>query len=219
MAFCAVALIPMKASEVGLLLDKQFGQSFNKHSIPGDNGINPITGGAVNPLGVGVRGAYTISNFNVCEISIAATYHPMVKTDWDPTFAGIHMPSKVGNEYFAIGAQADWKTLVNFHLGVDLRQETISSNPGFTMVTVQSPSAPPIGALLIQPGKTTVTRPWMKAGLDFSFPSAATTPFIRLEGSLALKTYSLPAGDANGDDFRRVLAPKYQISLHGGIRF
>ena len=54
----------------------------------------------------------------------------------------------------AIGAQVDWKFLVNLHAGVDIRREklTTEGSSGF-------------GA-----GSTTYTRPWVKAGIGFSVP-------------------------------------------------
>jgi len=183
-----LSMFSAKAGEVGLLLDKQIGDSLL------------LTGGkadAASPTGFGIRGAFTVLDLKVAELGIAATYHPEAKEDLKVNGA---IFGTMSNQYVAIGAQVDWKFLVNLHAGVDLRQEKTKMDA------------------LVYSHSTTFTRPWVKAGIGFSIPTPIVSPFVRLEAAYALKTYSLPSLYSQ-DDFNKAMAPKYQIALYGGIRF
>ena len=200
-----LAVLPASAHEVGILVDKQVGEST---AVPG------LLGGdikAVSPTGFGIRGAFTLLDLKVAELGVAATYHSKSEADLD--FGSGFKAGKAGSQYIAIGAQVDWKFLVNLHVGVDMRREKISTDTTF----------PLIGYGAVYAGDTTITRPWAKAGIGFSVPLPVVSPFFRLEAAYALKTYSLPAASLgavdHSEDVRKVLAPKYQIALYGGIRF
>jgi hypothetical protein len=203
-----IGTITARASEFGLLLDKQFGQSVSL-SDP------RFSFKSVNPSGFGIRGAYTFLDLKVTEFGFSATYHPKAQADLN---FGTAPAGKIGSEYIALGAQADWKFLLNLHLGVELRQEKISQESS-TLVAAPAPPTPQIVLVNATAGTTNITRPWAKAGIGFSIPSPALSPFLRLEAAYALKTYSLPNTTATGDDLRKAVAPKYQVVIYGGIRF
>ncbi len=192
-AVVAVGLtaLPARASELGLLVDKQVGvaQAFTGAKFD-----------ASRPNGYGIRGAYTVLDLKVAEVGLTATYHPETKTDL------IYNGSNVGkfnDEYMSVGAQVDWKFLVNLHAGVDFRREKLTTE----------------GSSLAGAGRTTYTRPWINAGLGFSLPTPVVSPFVRLELAMATtKQGSINTG-SSPDDIRKALAPEYQIGLYGGIRF
>lgn len=184
-----LGLMPAQAGEVGLLLDKQIGDS----SLLGAGKVD-----AVSPTGFGIRGAFTVLDLKVAELGIAATYHPEAKGDFN---IGGKKVGTFSDQYVAIGAQVDWKLLVNVHAGLDLRQE--KSKTEDTGIADSS---------------TTYTRPWVKAGIGFSIPTPIVSPFVRLEAAYALQTYSLPSNPSK-DDINKAMAPKYQIAVYGGIRF
>lgn len=186
--------IPAQAHEVGLLIDKQFGSS--QTVLIGTDVINFE---AVKPTGFGIRGAYTLLNLKVAELGITATYHPSAKDDLKVNGAKV---ADFENEYFAIGGQVDWKFLVNLHAGVELRHEKLSVK---NSVYGTNDSA-------------TQTRAWVTAGIGFSVPMPVVSPFIRLEVAYATSNADLPA-TYSGSDFDKILAPKYQIALYGGVRF
>jgi hypothetical protein len=186
--------LPVQAHEVGLLIDKQFGSS--QSVVIGTDVINFE---AVKPTGFGIRGAYTLLNLKVAELGVNATYHPSAKDDLKVD--GVKV-ANFENEYFAIGGQVEWKFLVNLHAGVELRHEKLSvSNSVFGT----NDSA-------------TQTRAWVTAGLGFSVPMPVISPFVRLEVAYATSNADLPA-TYSGSDFDKILAPKYQIALYGGVRF
>jgi hypothetical protein len=187
LASAALAVAPARAGEVGLLLDKQFGDSQAATNIK-----------AVNPTGFGIRGGISVLDLKVAELGVTATYHPEAKEDM--TVAGQNI-GKCSNEYFSIGAQVEWKLLVNLNAGVDIRQEKTK------MELTGGPNH-----------STTFTRPWVRAGIGFSMPLPVVSPFIRLEAAYAVKTYDL-SSNSSIDDFNKAMAPKYQIGLYGGIRF
>jgi len=189
-AIGSVAL-PVQASELGLLVDKQVGTAQAFSSSRFDAG---------KPSGYAIRGAYTVLDLKVAEVGLTATYHPESKADLVLNGTNI---GKFNDEYMAIGAQVDWKFLVNLHAGVDIRREklTTEGSSGF-------------GA-----GSTTYTRPWVKAGIGFSVPTPVVSPFVRLELAMATTKQGSLSASPSADEFRKAMAPEYQIGLYGGIRF
>jgi hypothetical protein len=185
-----LAFSSAQAHEVGILLDKQFGSA---------QAIAGLTADAARPTGAGLRGAYTLLNLGVAEVGVSGTYHFEAKDDL--TVNGYHL-GNFSNQYWAIGAQADWKLLLNLHAGLELRREKADSD----------------GGLLLGDASTTFTRPWISAGVGFSFPLPVVSPFVRLEAAYALQTYSV-SENSSFDDVRKAMAPKFQIALYGGIRF
>lgn len=183
--------LPVQAGELGLLLDKQFGtsQSF------GGNHFD-----AARPTGWGIRGAYTVLDLKMAELGLTATYHSEERSDLVRN--GVNT-GRFESEYLAIGAQVDWKFLVNLHAGVDLRRETL---------TTDSTSGIPNGS-------TTITRPWIKAGIGYSLPTPALSPFVRLEVAMAATKQGSLGSSPSADEFRKAMAPEYQVGLYGGIRF
>jgi len=98
----------------------------------------------------------------------------------------------------AIGVQADWKFLLNLHAGLDMRSEKLSTSTASAN------------------DSTTLTRPWVKAGVGYTLPTPVVSPFVRLELAVPL-TQSDSANSP--DDFRKAMAPSLQVALYGGIRF
>lgn len=184
--------LPMMAGEVGILLDKQIGKA--QAVAAGVAGLPSGNYDAVSPTGVGFRVGYSFIDLKVAELGMALTYHP--KADGDIAVGGYK--GTYSNQYFAVGVQADWKFLVNLHAGVDMRSEKLTSN-----IAGVSDS-------------TTVTRPWVKAGLGFSVPTPVVSPFVRLEVAMPV---SKEDKTTSPDDFRKAMAPALQVSLYGGIRF
>jgi hypothetical protein len=186
-----LAALPARASELGLLMDQQIGsaQAFSTYHYD-----------AAKPSGYGIRGAYTVLDLKVAEVGLTATYHPESKTDL--TLNGTNS-GRFNDEYIAVGAQVDWKLLVNLHAGIDLRRETLTTE-----------SAP--GA---SDGSTTYTRPWIKAGIGYSVPTPVVSPFVRLEVAVAATKQGSLSASPSADEFRKSMAPDYQIGLYGGIRF
>jgi hypothetical protein len=182
-----IASVPVQAGELGLILDKQIGKA------------QAVTAGsydAVSPTGVGVRAGFTFLDLKVAELGLALTYHP--KAEGDLIFKGTNI-GKYGNEYIAVGVQADWKFLLNLHAGVDMRSEKLTT----TSVAGVKDS-------------TTYTRPWVKAGIGFSVPTPVVSPFVRLEVAVPVTKEDKTVSP---DDVRKALAPSLQVALYGGIRF
>ena len=186
--FGLVAL-PAQASEFGLLLDKEIGRAQSFGGNAGDQGLQRGGYDSASPTGYGFRAAYTFLNLKVAEFGAAVTYHPKSEADLNGPSNG-----KYGNQYVAIGVQADWKLLLNLHAGLDMRSEKLTTNSD----------------------STTVTRPWAKAGVGFELPTPAVSPFVRLEVAVPLTNSD---ATSSPDDFRKAMAPSLQVALYGGIRF
>lgn len=203
------------ATEVGLLIDKQFGQSF---AIPRNNS----TIKSFDPIGFGVRGAFTILDLKAMEFGIAATYHPKTKanTTWKSGDQIFTDELKSASEYLSVGAQVNWKFLINVHLGLELRREKISSEFSLRASGTSIPGPLPVVTVMdTVPGTTILNRPWIKGGIGYSIPLPMGKPFVRLEAAYTLKTYSIPETFVNSDDLRKAMAPNYQIALYGGFHF
>jgi len=163
--------------------------------------------------GFGIRGAITLYKIANIELGIAATYHPESKSDLmesqlNPGYPSDYWTDKVNlgkykSQYFALGAQAEWSLPFNPHLSLEFRREKIETK--FSWGDGYS---------------TTITRPWLKAGIGHTFYSISSKPFIRLEAAYALKNY-----DTNFELFpyfqgmTKGLAPQYQIGIYGGVHF
>lgn len=191
----ALAPLALQASdlEVGLLLDKEVGKAQTLAAASGGLGAGGYD--AVSPSGVGFRAGYNFLDLKVAALGAAVTYHPKAQGD---LVAGGSTLGKYGNEYVAVGLQAEWKFLVNLHAGLDYRSEKLTTTVGSTT------------------DSTTLGRPWVKAGLGFSAPLPLVQPFVRLEVAAPLSTSS--KGDS-ADELRKAMAPTFQVALYGGIRF
>jgi hypothetical protein len=66
---------------------------------------------------------------------------------------------------------------------------------------------------------TTVTRPWLKAGIGFSVPTPLVSPFFRLEVAMAASKNDKTVDNTPTENTRKALAPEFQVGLYGGIRF
>lgn len=188
-----------QAGEVGILLDKQFGKAQAVQTA-----LNSSTNyDAAKPTGFGIRLGMSFLDLKVAELGASITYHPKSKDDLTGTLKtiGSSLPLsgvKYGQEYIAVGLQADWKLLLNLHAGLDMRQEKYTTESGGTSTS------------------TTQTRPWVKAGVGFSLPIPVVSPFIRLEVAAPVTKTSKTD---TADDLRKALGPEYQVALYGGIRF
>jgi len=188
-----LSFVPAHATEFGLLLDKEIG----KAQTLGTAGSGLATGryDAASPSGIGFRAAYTFLDLKVAELGAAVTYHPKSEADLSGPTSG-----KFGNQYVAIGVQADWKLLLNLHAGLDMRSEKLTSSAAGGN------------------DSTTLTRPWVKAGVGFAMPTPVVSPFVRLEVAVPLSSSGSDA-TTSPDDFRKAMAPSLQVALYGGIRF
>ncbi|WP_306597953.1 hypothetical protein [Geothrix sp. 21YS21S-2] len=196
---CAlIALAPATAHagglELGLLLDKQVGKA-QALTAP-SNGLKAGNYDSVGPTGLGFRAAYTFLDLKIAGLGAAVTYHPKAEGDLKLGSATL---GKYGSEYSAVGLQADWKFIINLNAGIDYRFEKLTtSGPGLPTET------------------TNLGRPWVRAGLGFSAPLPVVSPFVRLEVAAPLST---PAKGDGNEEFRKAMAPSFQVALYGGIRF
>ncbi len=185
----ASCLPSLSAGELGLLYTKQFGKA---QTIAGADKYD-----AVDTASVGLRGGISVVDFKVVEFSFTGTYQPKAEQD---LVLGGSKRGRYGVSYAALGAQLDWKLLLNLNAGVELRRETLSWD------------LPDAGGK----DESTLTRPWARAGIGFSVPLPVVSPFIRLEVAIPL---SKEDRTSTPDSIRKALAPQLQAGLYAGIRF
>ena len=188
-----LAVLPVAAGEVGLLIDKQAGkaQIFSAQKFD-----------AVSPTGLGIRGAFDILDLKIAALQVNATWHN--KTTGDLNASGTKY-GELDNQYWAAGAMVNWKLLVNVGAGVEYRSEkqTWRSNTAGTLLGLTS-------------GDTTQGRPWARINVGFSIPTPVVSPFFLLEVAAPL---SKKDNTTTPKDFAEALAPQVQIGIYGGIRF
>ena len=190
MLVLAMAVLPTRAGELGLLYTKQYGKAQVVASAAKYDAVNTAT--------VGIRGSWSVVDMKVAELSLSGTYQPKAEQDFN-YYDGGAKRGKYGVGYAAIGAQVDWKLLLNLNVGVEMRREMLSWDLGAA-------------------GKadTTQTRAWVRAGIGFSIPLPVVSPFIRLEVAAPL---SKEDRTSSPDSIQKAMAPQSQIGLYAGIRF
>ena len=191
-----LAVLPMFAGEVGLLLDKQVG----KAQVANLGATKSSSFDSISPTGFGIRGGYDVLDLKVAALQLNATWHN--KTTGDITTGGIKY-GELDNQYWAAGAMVNWKLLVNVGAGLEYRSEkqTWRHSPYASTLTNDS---------------TTQGRTWARVNLGFSIPTPVVSPFFALEVAAPLTKK-----DASNvpKDFAEALAPQLQIGIYGGIRF
>jgi hypothetical protein len=114
---------------------------------------------------VAARVGYALIDLGPALFQVTAAYQPKVETDLKPN--GFLVPTKLGNEYWAVGAMFNFKALVAFGAGVDYRFEKT------TLTNLYSSSR-------------TYSRPWARVNAGYAFPTPLVKPFIGLEVAVPL---------------------------------
>ena len=188
-----MAALPVMAGELGVLVDKQFGQAQTAGSFATNQKLD-----AVSPTGLGVRYGFDVVDLKVAALQLNATWHN--KTTGDLSYNGTKY-GELDNQYWAAGAMVNWKLLVNVGAGVEYRTEKLTWRSNL----------PGLGS-----NDTTQGRAWARVNLGFSIPTPVVSPFFALEVAAPLSKNS---STSTPKDFADALAPQVQIGVYGGIRF
>lgn len=186
-----LAVLPLFAGEVGLLVDKQFGKAQAAAGFYGNQKYD-----AVSPTGFGLRGGFDLLDLKVAALQLNATWHN--KTTGDLSYGGTTF-GELDNQYWAAGAMVNWKLLVNVGAGVEYRSEKLTFRPKTGAST-----------------DSTLGRPWARVNIGFSIPTPVVSPFFLFEVAAPL---SKKDTTATPKDLTEALAPQVQIGIYGGIRF
>ena len=119
---------------------------------------------------VAARVGYALVDLGPALLQVTAAYQPKVDTDLKPN--GILVPTKVGHEYWGVGAMFNFKALVAVGAGVDYRFEKT------TVASVYSSSH-------------TYGRPWARVNVGYAFPTPVVKPFIGVEAAIPLTEETL----------------------------
>ncbi len=114
---------------------------------------------------IAARVGYSLMDLGPALFQVTAAYQPKVETDLKPN--GFLVPTKLENEYWAVGAMFNFKALIAVGAGVDYRFEKR------TITNVYSSSE-------------TYSRPWARVNAGYAFPSPLVKPFIGLEVAVPL---------------------------------
>lgn len=186
-ALATLLALPAFCGEAGIFVSKLVGQA---QTVASEGRYEEAS-----PTATGFRVGWSLVDLKVIELSINATYLPKAKADLKLEGARI---GSYGVEYAAVGAQFDFKLLVNLNVGAEVRQERLSWDLGAGQA------------------ESTQSRPWLRAGIGFSIPLPVLSPFARLE-------VAIPASkeDRTGTptEVRKALAPRAQFGVYVGTRF
>lgn len=187
-ALAACLALPAVSGEAGLLGSKLIGQA--QTAAAGTRYED------VSPNATAFRLGYSLVNFKVVELSLNATYQPKAEGNLKVSNTKI---GTYGVEYAAVGAQFDFRFLVNLNFGAELRQERLSWDLGAA-------------------GKadTTLSRPWFRAGFGISIPTPVLKPFVRLEVAVPS---SKEERTGTPTEIQKALAPRAQVGIYVGTRF
>ena len=172
--------------EVGLLYSQQYG----KAQMNGSQEYKEV-----NTSTFGIRAGWTFVDLKVMEFSFIGTYQPKAEADFVRNGTKI---GKYGVSYGAMGVQVGWKFLVNFNVGVEYRQEKLTSES------------------TLGNNEATLNRPWARVGIGFSIPLPVVSPFFRVEIAAPLSKEEVTNSP---DSIIKAMAPQAQAGLYAGIRF
>jgi len=149
---------------------------------------------SLGPLALEVTGAYQ-----------APARKDLTVTTWGtlPGVAGTLGTSSASAQFressAGVGLRLASHLLVDWSVGLEGRSESLRlAGPGGTL-------------------STTLTRPWLEAGVGYTFPSPFLKPFVAVTGALALSKIR----DDGSFDPKLVqsLSPKAELALQAGLRF
>lgn len=190
LALAALAGPMLEAHEVSLLLSRQMGKAQAADAALFGQSKGSFEAGSA--AGQGLRLGYSLLDLKLVEISATGTVHRQAEARVE--LAGRDTGLDYRARYVALGAQVDWKLLVNVSVGLEVRQERLE-----------------MGAERVQQ-----SRPWLRAGFGFSIPTPALSPFVRLE--VAVPTVK-EGRTTTASELVKALAPQVQVAACGGIRF
>jgi hypothetical protein len=144
--------------ELGLNVSQQ---TYTRQSVPvGPGHPDPVVFDYDSNTVVAIRAGYALVDVGPALFQLTAAYQPKVETDLKPN--GITVPTKLGTEYWAVGAMFQFKAVVAVGAGLDCRFEKA------TQSNVYSSSQ-------------SYTRPWARVNAGYAIPSPLLKPFIGLE--------------------------------------
>lgn len=139
--------------ELGLNVSRQ---TYTRSTVAGTTTVFDYDAKTV----VALRAGYAFVDFGPALFQVTAAYQPKVDTDLKPN--GITMPTRLGSEYWALGAMFQFKAVVSVGAGLDCRFEKA------TKANVYSSTQ-------------SFTRPWARVNAGYALPSPVLKPFIGLE--------------------------------------
>ncbi|WLT32743.1 hypothetical protein [Geothrix sp. PMB-07] len=153
-----VAPLAAQNFEVGVNISQQ---NYTSSTAPGFAGhSDPVAFDFDSKTVVAARVGYSWFDMGPALFQVTAAYQPKTDTDLKPN--GVTVPTKLGSEYWAIGAMFNFKALVAVGAGVDYRFEKTTKANIFTTTNSYS-------------------RPWARVNAGYAFPTPLIKPFIGLE--------------------------------------
>ncbi len=144
--------------EVGVNVSRQ---SYTSTTTPGFSGHpDPVAFDFDSKTVIAGRIGYSLVNVGPAMLQVSAAYQPKADTDLKPN--GVTVPTKLGSEYWGVGAMFQFKALVAFGAGVDYRFEKTTIENVFTSTH-------------------SFNRPWARVNAGYAFPAPVVKPFISLE--------------------------------------
>jgi len=152
--------LPLSAQnfEAGVNISRQ---SYTSNTAPGFSGHpDPVVFDFESKTVVAGRIGYSLVNIGPTVFQLSAAYQPKTDTELKPN--GVTVPTKLGSEYWGVGAMFQFQALVAFGAGIDYRFEKT------TMVNIFTDTH-------------SFNRPWARVNAGYAFPAPVVKPFISIE--------------------------------------
>lgn len=155
-----VLALPLSAQnfEAGVNISRQ---SYTSSNAPGFSGHPaPVIFGFESKTVAAVRIGYSMVNLGPTMFQLSTAYQPKTDSDLKPN--GVTVPTKLGSEYWGVGAMFQFKALVAIGAGIDYRFEKTTQVNVFTVTH-------------------SFNRPWARVNAGYAFPPPDVKPFISIE--------------------------------------
>lgn len=162
------------------------------------------------PIAFNLRYGHEIIALGSTKLQLQLTYHVQssadIKRNTGSNYYFVESSDVLKNEGFSVGAQAQWRYLLQLGLGVELRYEKLE-----------------MGYI-----KTSQVRPWLIARVGYMVPSPGIHPVFGFEIAIPTANQKDPEILIDPVSYGRYsepksvlksLSPRYELSLYGGIRF
>jgi hypothetical protein len=136
-------------------------QSYTSSTTPGFSGHpSSVSFDFDSKTVVAGRIGYSLLKVGPAMFQLSAAYQPKTDTDLKPN--GVTVPTKLGSEYYGVGAMFQFKALLAVGAGIDYRFEKITMENVFTSTH-------------------SFNRPWARVNAGYTFPAPVVKPFISFE--------------------------------------
>ena len=189
-ALLSAATLSASDNELNLLVSKQMTRDL---SVPA--GKVEVS----DPVAISLRYGRDLIGLGPAQLQLQAGYH--AESTADMKFNGVKN-GEYKNTGYSLGLQAQWRMGVVLGAGAEMRMEKLKAVSSTGQGSYD----------------TTQVRPWVTGRVGFSLPLPLVQPVFGLEVAAPLTKKDVNASSSQ-DDALKAMAPSFEVSVYGGVRF